>query len=173
MPNAMNDWRIERLEKTHQRAEFRCGRAPLDDFLRMQASQYDKRNLGRTYVAVRPGEKRVYGYYTLASGAVSFRNLPDEAARKLPQHPVPAILLARLAVDGSTQGQGLGFALLIDALKRCMEMAEVLGVHAVEVDAIDQQAEMFYRKHGFIPLLDNPLHLYLPIATIRKVHGGK
>jgi GNAT superfamily N-acetyltransferase len=172
MPNETSDWRIERLEKTHQRAEFRCGRAPLDDSLRMRASQYEKRNLGRTYVAVRPGEKRVYGYCTLASGSVSFQNLPDDAARKLPPHPVPAILLARLAVDESVQGQGLGYALLVYALKRCLDMAAILGVYAVEVDAIDQQAEMFYRKHGFIPLLDSPLHLYLPITTIQKAYGG-
>jgi GNAT superfamily N-acetyltransferase len=173
MPNETSDWQIERLEKSHQRAEFRCGRAPLDDFLRLQASQYEKRNLGRTYVAIRPGENRVYGYYTLASGSVSFQNLPADASRKLPHHPVPAILLARLAVDASVQGQRLGFALLVDALKRCLDLATVLGVYAVEVDAIDQQAETFYRKHNFIPLLDNPLHLYLPITTIEKAFGGK
>ncbi|MGP0064000.1 MAG: GNAT family N-acetyltransferase [Isosphaeraceae bacterium] len=121
---------------------------------------------------MRPGENTVYGYYTLASGAVSFQHLPDEAARKLPQHPVPAILLARLAVDASVQGQGLGFALLVDALRRCLELATALGVHAVEVDAIDPQAEMFYRKHNFIPLRDNPSHLYLPISTIQKAYGG-
>jgi GNAT superfamily N-acetyltransferase len=173
MPNETNDWRIEGLEKSHQRAEFRCGRTPLDDFLRMLAGQYDKRNLGRTYVAVRPGEKRVYGYYTLASGSVSVQDLPDDASRNLPRHPIPMILLARLAVDEGVQGQGLGYVLLVDALKRCLELAALLGVHAVEVDAIDEAAEMFYRKHGFTLLRDRPLHLYLPIATIRKVHGGK
>ena len=173
MPNETNDWRIEQLEKSHQRAEFRSGRVPLDDFLRLLASQYVKRNLGRTYVAVRQDDKRVYGYYTLASGSVSVQELPDGAPRNLPRHPIPMILLARLAVDESVQGQGLGFALLVDALKRCLEMAAVLGVHAVEVDAIDQQAEMFYQKHGFISLRDNPLHLYLPITAIQKAHGGK
>ncbi len=161
------------MEKSLERAAFRCGRAPLDDFLRLLASQYEKRNLGRTYVAVRPGEKRVYGYYTLASGSVSVQDLPDDAPRNLPRHPIPMILLARLAVDESVQGQGLGYALLVDALRRCLEMAAVLGVHAVGVDAIDQQAGMFYRKHNFIPLLDSPLHLYLPITTIEKAFRGK
>ena len=139
----------------------------------MLASQYEKRNLGRTYVAVRRDEKRVYGYYTLASGSVSVQDLPDDAPRNLPRHPIPMIRLARLAVDENVQGQGLGYALFVDALKRCLELAEVLGVHAVEVDAIDQQAEMFYRKHGFILLRDRPLHLYLPVATLQKAHGGK
>jgi GNAT superfamily N-acetyltransferase len=83
------------------------------------------------------------------------------------------ILLARLAVARGAQGQGLGRALLVDALKRCRELAEKLGVHAVEVDAIDQQAGKFYQKYGFTSLLDNPLHLYLPIATIRKAEGAK
>jgi GNAT superfamily N-acetyltransferase len=169
----MGDWLIERLDKTHQRAEFRCGQAPLDDFLRTLVSQYEKRNLGRTYVAVRRGEKRVYGYYTLASATLSVQDLLDDAARKLPRPPIPAILLARLAVDRDAQGQGLGHALFVDALERCLELAEKLGVHAVEVDAIDQQARAFYQKYGFIPLLDSPLHLYLPIATLRKAQGGE
>jgi GNAT superfamily N-acetyltransferase len=169
----MGDWLIERLDKTHQRAEFRCGQASLDDFLRTLVSQYEKRNLGRTYVAVRRGEKRVYGYYTLASATLSVPDLPGHGARKLPRHPIPAILLARLAVDRTTQGQGLGAFLLIDALKRCLELAEQLGVHAVAVDAIDQQASKFYQKYGFVPLLDSPLHLHFPVATIQKVHGAK
>ena len=168
----MDDWQIERLGKTHDRSGFDCGKVPLDDFLRSLVSQYEKRNLGRTYVAVRPGEKRVLGYYTLASGAISFQNLPADAGRRLPRHPVPVILLARLAVDRSTQGSGLGRALLVDALKRSLEMADQLGIHAVEVDAIDVAARSFYEKFGFIPLLDNEFHLYLPMTTIKAAFGA-
>jgi GNAT superfamily N-acetyltransferase len=167
----MTDWRIERLDRSHQRAEFRCGKAPLDDFLRSLVGQYERRNLGRTFVAVRDGEKRVYGYYTLASGSVSFQNLPDAAARKLPKHSVPVILLARLAVDLTLQGKGLGEALMIDALKRCPPLTDTLGVYAVEVDAINQQAKAFYQKYGFTALVDNELHLYLPTATFRHTVG--
>jgi GNAT superfamily N-acetyltransferase len=167
----MTDWRIERLDRSHQRAEFRCGKAALDDFLRSLVGQYERRNLGRTFVAVRDGEKRVYGYYTLASGSVSFQNLPDAAARKLPKHPVPVILLARLAVDLTLQGKGLGEALMIDALKRCLQLTDTLGVYAVEVDAIDQQAKAFYQKYGFTALVDNEFHLYLPTATFRNTIG--
>ena len=168
----MSDWQIERLDRSHERREFSCGRAHLDDFLRTLASQYEKRNLGRTYVAVRPGEKRVLGYYTLAPGSVSFESLPSRRARKLPRHPVPVVLLARLAVDQSAQGQGLGAALLVDALERCLTLAEALGVHAVEVDALDGVAKSFYEKYGFIPLLDAPNHLYLPVPTIRQALGN-
>jgi GNAT superfamily N-acetyltransferase len=168
----MDDWRIERLATTHERSAFDCGKAPLDDFLRRLVNQYEKRNLGRTYVALRPGDKRVCGYYTLASGAISFENLPSTAARKLPRHPVPVILLARLAVDQGAQGCGLGRTLLVDALKRSVGLADWLGIHAVEVDAIDAAAKSFYEKFGIVPLLDQAFHLYLPMATIKTVFGA-
>jgi GNAT superfamily N-acetyltransferase len=164
----MGDWQIERLERGHVRDAFSCGRPPLDEFIRRLVSQYEKRNLGRTYVAVRHGEKQVLGYFTLASSSIPFQNLPEPSARKLPRHPVPVILLARLAVDQSVQGQRWGEGLLIDALQRSVGLADQLGIHAVEVDAIDQRAKAFYEKYGFVPLLDNNHHLFLPIATIRS-----
>jgi GNAT superfamily N-acetyltransferase len=167
----MAEWSVERLDRSHERGEFTCGQALLDNFLRTLVSQYEKRRLGRTYVVVRPGEKRVLGYYTLASGAVSFENLPQQAAKRLPRHHVPVILLARLAVDQSAQGQGLGGFLLGDALRRCLSLAGQLGVHAVEVDAIDDHARAFYERYGFSPLRDNPLHLYLPMTTIEEAFG--
>jgi GNAT superfamily N-acetyltransferase len=167
------EWSIERLGRSHQRGEFSCGKGPLDNFLRSLVSQYEKRRLGRTYVAVRPGEKQVLGYYTLAAGAVSFENLPEKATKKLPRHPVPVIMLARLAVDESVQGQGLGGFLLEDALRRCLALEEQLGVHAIEVDAIDEQAKAFYEKYGFVALLDDPLHLYLPMATVEDAFGDE
>jgi GNAT superfamily N-acetyltransferase len=162
----MSDWQVEPLDRAHERSAFACGKPPLDDFIRLLVNQYQKRNLGRTYVAVRAGEKTVRGYYTLASGAMPVAVLPASAARKLPKHPVPVILLGRLAVDRSAQGQRLGEGLLGDALRRCAELAERLGVHAVEVNAIDNQAKAFYAKYGFIPLADHELHLYVPIDSI-------
>jgi GNAT superfamily N-acetyltransferase len=163
----MADWQIERLQRSHERSGFSCGKPPLDDFIRKLVTQYEQRNLGRTYVAVRQVESQVLGFYTLASGAVPFQNLPDSATKKLPRHPVPVILLARLAVDHRAQVQGLGEALLLDALDRCSNLADSLGVHAVKVEAIDQQARTFYEKYGFVPQLDTGLHLFLSIATIR------
>jgi GNAT superfamily N-acetyltransferase len=162
------DWQIERLGRGHIRDVFSCGNHVLDEFIRRLVSQYEKRNLGRTYVAVRPGGKQVLGYYTLASSAIPFQNLPEPSARKLPGHPVPVVLLARLAVDQSVQRQGWGEGLLIDALLRGLGLAESLGIHAIEVDAIDQRAKAFYVNYGFEPLLDNEFHLFLPIATIRS-----
>ncbi|SIO62773.1 Acetyltransferase (GNAT) domain-containing protein [Singulisphaera sp. GP187] len=163
----MADWQVERLDRSHDRASFSCGKPPLDEFLLRLVSQYEKRNLGRTYLAVRPGGKTVAGYYTLASGSVAFQNLPETSARKLPRHPVPVVLIARLAVDKTAPRQGLGAALLMDALERCLALADEVGIHAIQVDAIDSQAAAFYAKYGFVPLQDGDLHLILPVETAR------
>ena len=168
----MTDWRIERLNSSHERGAFNCGKPPLDEFLRSLIGQYERRNLGRSYVATRNDESRVLGYYTLASGALTFESLPLKQAKKLPKHPVPVALLARLAVDQSVQGQGLGEYLLLNALRRCLDLAETIGVHAIEVDPIDLQAQAFYLRYGFVPLLDREFHLYLPIITFREKFGS-
>lgn len=167
----MADWIIEPFGSSHDRSAFTCGKPSLDDFLHTRVGQYEKRHLGKTFVAVPEGEKRVLGYYTLAAGAVTFEHLPTGAARKLPKHPVPVILLARLAVDQSAQGQRLGEGLLLDALHRALDVSGNLGTHAVEVDALDESAVAFYVRYGFVPLLDNPKHLYLPLSTIEKILG--
>lgn len=163
----MLDVLIESFDKSrHTRSQFACGQPLLDEFLRTQVSQYEKRRLGKTFVAVRPPEHRVLGYYTLAASAVEFAHLPDELAKKLPRHPVPVVLLARLAVDQSAQRRGVGEMLLMDALARSLQLSETLGVHAVEVLAIDDSAARFYKKYGFVPLTDDVRHLFLPIVTI-------
>lgn len=167
----MGDWRIEPLDRSHERGDFSCGVPALDTFLSTLVRQYEKRGLGRTYVAVRPEERRVLGYYTLAAGSVSFENVPADVARKLPRHPLPVILLARLAVDRVARGQGLGEALLLDALRRSLDISRGLGVHGVEVHAIDDLARSFYEKYGFVALLDARRHLFLPVETIREALG--
>jgi GNAT superfamily N-acetyltransferase len=163
------EWIIQPFGKHHERDSFSCGKPSLDDFIRLRLSQYEKRRLGKTFVAVRPDELRVLGYYTLAASSVSFATLPPEPSKQLPKHPVPVVLLARLAVDRSAQGMRLGEGLLLDALARCVELSKKLGVYAVEVDAIDESACQFYRKYGFVPLKDQPLHLFLPIVTVQSL----
>jgi predicted N-acetyltransferase YhbS len=165
----VDDFQIERLDRgKHQRGAFLCGKAPLDDFLKSLVNQYEKRRLGKTFVLVRPGENRVLGYYTLASGSVPFEHLPAKLAKKLPKHPVPVVLLARLAVDQTVHGKGLGAALLADALARIGGFSESLGIFAVEVHAIDGDAKAFYERFDFLPLADADLHLYLPLADFEK-----
>jgi predicted N-acetyltransferase YhbS len=159
----VDEWRIECLGRKHVRAGFDCGKPALDEFLHALVNQYEKRNLGRTYVALRKDASRVLGYYTLASGSIAAESLPVNQAKKLPRHPVPVVLLARLAVDRSVHG---GF-LLRDALSRSLDLSEKLGIHAVVVDALDDEARAFYERFGFLPLTDDALRLFLPLSTIR------
>ena len=165
------DWVVEPFGKHHERAGFSCGKPALDDFIRARVSQYEKRRPGKDLRGCSEGRKNVLGYYTLAAGSVSVEHLPPSASRKLPKHPVPVILLARLAVDQSAQGMGLGEGLLLDALQRSLDLSAGLGVYAVEVKAIDDAAAKFYRKYAFAPLLDDPLHLFLPISTVESQLG--
>jgi GNAT superfamily N-acetyltransferase len=121
---------------------------------------------------VEPPDVRVRGYYTLSAGALSLDALPESARKKLPRHPIPVAHLGRLAADQSARGMRLGEFLLLDALRRASGSADELGVHAVEVYAIDDDAWRFYLKYGFTPLVDDPLHLYLPMKTIRDMDGA-
>lgn len=164
----MAEWRIERLDRGHVREDFDCGKPPLNDFLRTLVNQYEKRDLGRTYVACLGDDRRVLGYYTLAGGAIEAESLPAKQSKKLPRHPLPVVLLARLAVDRSVHGKGLGGILLRDAMTRSLDLSEKLGVHALIVDALDAEARTFYERFGFMSLTDAEMRLFLPIGTIRS-----
>lgn len=156
---------IEPLTARHNHEAFDCGEESLNDFLKRFARQNDEKDLGRTYVAVKSGEPYIYGYYTIASGAVRFDAIPD----KLPRYPIPVAHLGRLAVDKAARGQKLGLALLADALRRAVTIADHLGIYAVEVYALTENAREFYLKFGFTELLDDRLHLYLTIKKLRKL----
>lgn len=169
----MTDWRIEPFRSDHGRSDFSCGVPSLDDFIRLRVSQYEQRRLGKTYVAVPTSDARVGGYYTIAAGSIPFESVPPELARKLPHHPVPCLLIARLAVATEHQGQALGETLLLDSLRRAERIAGELGIHAVQVDAISDRAAGFYLKYGFVPLEDQPHRLILPIATIIALNSRR
>jgi GNAT superfamily N-acetyltransferase len=142
----------------------------LNDWLQQLAGQYERRDLARTYVVVRPNESRVLGYYAISNHQVSYEALPDEHAEGLPTIDVPVILLGRLAVDRRVQGHGLGVYLLIDALRRAAYISQHIGVRAVEVHAIDENARRFYLKCGFVSLLDDEHHLFLPMQVVRQLN---
>lgn len=165
-------WIIERLGKHHDRTQFDCGQPVLNRWLQQQASQFEKRDLARTYVAHRDNESVVLGYYALSNHRVSFEALPEDEAKGIPRIDIPVILLGRLAVDQSAQGEGLGTLLLIDALRRVSHIADQVGIRAVEVDAIDESARQFYLKFGFMELRDDPLHLFMSMQVIRKLRLG-
>lgn len=164
-------WRVEGIRKDHLRDAFDCGVEDLNVFLRRYARQNEELRVARTFVATRPGDPRVYGYYTVCSGAVGTQDLRSEDANRLPQCPVPVTHLARLAVDRSVQGRGLGEFLLVDVLARSLAVSRNVASYAVEVAAIDDRAREFYRRYGFREFPDDRLHLYLPMRTIAEALG--
>ena len=117
-------------------------------------------------------DNRVVGYYTLAAGSVRRDDAPPRVIKGQANHPLPVILLARLAVDRTEQGKGLGAALLKDALLRSAQAADIVGCRAVLVQAKDQQAQAFYRKYGFEPSPVDELHLYLLMKDIKANQGS-
>jgi ribosomal protein S18 acetylase RimI-like enzyme len=165
----MDAWAIEKLSAAHDRTVFTCGNASLDTFLKALVSQYAKRRLGQTYVAIRPGETRICGYYTVASGSMAPHDVPQAVRKKLPKHAVPTVHLGRLAVDVSCQRLGLGRILLFHCLAKALQVSRELGVFAVDVLAIDDPSSAFYARYGFIPLEDHPRHLYLSMETVEQL----
>lgn len=162
---------IEPIARTHDRTGFDCGVESLNRFLHQQVTQYEKRNFGRTFVLVETGTPHVLGYYTLAAAQLSLSDLPEGQAKKLPRHPIPAILLGRLAVDQTMRGKGIGSTLLRDALRRCLMVSEQIGAFAVYVEAISDEAAEFYRKFEFDPLPPNPHQLILTISDLKRSSG--
>lgn len=153
------------LSDRHDRSRFDCGESSLNIYLQRYAGQHDRRGFGRTYVAVTEGSSAVSGYYTISSGSIAFETVPEN----LPHHPVPIVLVGRLAVDRQSQGQGVGGFLLVDALRRAQRAADELGVYAVAVEALSDQARSFYERFGFRALTNDRLHLYLPMKVVRRL----
>jgi predicted N-acetyltransferase YhbS len=137
----------------------------LNNYLKKFALQNQRGQSARTFVATR-GE-RVVGYYTLAAGAARREETPARVAKGLAAHPVPVILLARLAVDATEKGQGLGAGLLKDALLRAVQAADLIGCRAVMVHAKDEGARAFYERFGFEPSPTDPLRLFLLMKDVR------
>lgn len=161
---------IEILAKKHDKGNFNCGQGLLDNYLKRQAGQDMRRYLSVCYVLNSSADNIVKGYYTLSSHAISKNDFPDQLSKKLPPNyqNIPAILLGRLAIDNSLKGKGFGEILLLDALKQCLSISETVGALAVIVDPIDENAQKFYKKHGFI-LLPGSGKMFLPMKTILEL----
>lgn len=160
---------IRLLEKKYDKSTFNCGYTLLDDYLKRQARQDVDRNLSACFVLVDDADI-VNGYYTLSANAIKRDDFPELLLKKLPPsyQDLPVVLLGRLAVDKRLQGQGYGEILLIDALKRCYEISESLGTIAIVVDPIDEKAQKFYERYGFI-LLPTSQKMFLPMKTIKEL----
>jgi len=162
------EWLIELLRNDHDRADFSCGDASLDRYLKEQAGQDLRRACARPFVlAPEPGHTSILGYYTLSSYGIDVGQLPADVAKKLPRYPlVPATLLGRLAVDQRLQGQVIGEFLLMDALHRVLAQSAKIAAAAVVVDAIDAGAVKFYRHFGFAAFPSIAGRLFLPMKAI-------
>jgi ribosomal protein S18 acetylase RimI-like enzyme len=152
------------LDGSHDRSSFDCGIPALNRYLAEQASQDMRRRVASCFVA-RNDAGRIAGYYTVAAASVPLTELPAAVTKKLPRYrAVPTVRMGRLAVDLGFKGQGLGGALLADALARSMRSE--IAAYALVVDAKDAQASAFYQHHGFIPLPEATLTLFLPLASV-------
>ena len=157
---------IEPLNTTHDRPSFCCGIEILDHYLQRQAMQDIKRHISRVFIAAETDcPKKVIGYYTLSSLSIELNQLPENLSRKLPKHPVPAVLIGRLAVSQSAQGKGVDKMLLADAVKRVLAVRDEIAIYAMVVDALNSSAQRFYERFGFIPLSDDSHRLFLAIKS--------
>lgn len=158
---------VEKLAADHDVMAFDCDQPDLNRFLQRFALPSQQASSAQTYV-VRRG-RRVAGYYSLAVGAVSWDAAPARTGKGLGRHPIPVMILARLAVNREDQGVGLGRALLKDALRRTARAADIAGIRALLVHAKDERARRWYEQFDFDPSPTDPLHLFLMMKEIRRI----
>lgn len=156
----------EPLTASHRTAGFDCGKPILNEWLKKHGLQASHSGSTRTFVV--SDEGLVIAYYSLTAASLDFSAAPERLRKGLPRYPIPAVLLARLAIDRSVQGKGLGRSLLQDVFLRILNVASDVGVRALLVDAIDEKAARFYEKWGFEPFLDQPDRLFMLMKEIRR-----
>ena len=157
------------LDSSHIKNEFSCGKEMLDNYIQKQASQDTKRKLSACFVLA-GADKKVQGYFTLSNSSIPLEMVPDSFRKRLPKSytSIPTSLLGRLAIDSKYKGKGIGRNLLVEALKRCHLISKEIGSYAVIVDPIDEDAENFYVKYGFIKLPDSG-KMFLPMKTVGQL----
>lgn len=159
--------KVEPISESHDVSRFDCGgHESLNEWLKRFALTNERNESARTYVVHRNG--LVVGYYSISAGSVSVEETPARISKGLARHPIPVILLARLAVDKDEKGTGLGKALLKDALGRIAQAADIVGARAVLVHAIDEQARKFYEQFDFEPSPIHELQLMLLMKDLRR-----
>ncbi|MTW19624.1 GNAT family N-acetyltransferase [Allochromatium palmeri] len=161
---------IRKLKATDDVESFDCGQAALNQFLQRHAWNNQRANSAQTYVCCSEGT--VVGFYSLTVGSVDHPTAPERVTKGLARHPVPVMLLARLAVDRAFQGRGLGSALLKDALQRTLRAADIAGIRAVLVHAKDEEARQWYRTFDFRDGTSDPFHLFLVLKDLKALLSG-
>jgi GNAT superfamily N-acetyltransferase len=158
---------IAKLKRVHEVDDFDCGVDPRNLYLKRFALPNQSAGGAQTYVAELDG--RVVGYYSLSAAQVEYADAPARLTKGMARHPISVILIARLAVDRTWQGKGLGAAMLVDALRRILTAADIIGVRAVMVHAKDEGARRFYEHFDFDPSPFDPLHLFLLIKEVARL----
>jgi GNAT superfamily N-acetyltransferase len=155
----------QKLTPAHDLSQFQCGEPELDGWLKRRALSNEEHGASRSYVVC--VGRRVVGYYALAAGAVAHANAPGSVRRNTP-NPVPVMVIGRLAIDLQFQGQGIGSALLRNAILRTLQAAEIAGIRAILVHAISESAKRFYEKSGFLLSPIDPMTLMITVAQAIK-----
>lgn len=159
--------RIEKLQPLHAVEAFDCSNQDLNRFLQKYALQNQSSGASTTYVGL--ADQTVIGYYSLAVVSVEYEQAPARVTKGLAHHPIPVMLLARLAVDQQWQRKGVGAGLLKDAMLRTLQAADIVGIRALLVHAKDHHATLFYQHFDFIPSPSDPLHLLMLLKDVRKI----
>lgn len=163
----MSGFRIEKLSRQHAVESFDCGSEPLNRYLKKYALTNQLANAAQTYLGLSGAD--VIGFHSLAVGEVIYAEAPERLAKGLARHPVPVMILARLAVHKVWQGKGVGAGLLKDAVLRTLQAAEIAGIRAIIVHAKDDAAQSFYKHFNFEEGLGDPMHLYALIKELRSL----
>lgn len=161
------DWHEEPISRAHDRDAFDCGDTVLNTFLRSHARKSHVQGGAKTFLAVADaGSKHILGFYSISPASIAFNRTPELIRHGLARHEVPVFRLARLAVDRSIQGCGMGGQLLLSAGRRCLQVASQVGGVALLINAKNERVAQWYSDYGAVPLLDEPLSLLLPFKSI-------
>jgi len=163
----VTNFRVEKLTRSHAVDRFDCGEEALNRFLIRFALPSQQANASQTYVGL--ADDSVIGFHTLVVGEVAYADAPERLTKGLARHPVPIMLLARLAVSREWQGKGVGAGLLRDAVLRTLQAADIAGIRALAVHAKDDAARSFYRRFDFVESPTDPLHLFALIKDLRSL----
>jgi GNAT superfamily N-acetyltransferase len=170
MPTRIGDpRRVEKLRRDRPVEGFDCGDEQLNKYLLRYAWQNQQAGASQTYVGV--VDDAIIGFHTLTMAQVTYEGAPQRLPKGLARHPVPLVLLARLAVDRRWQNQGVGKALLKDAMLRTLQAADIAGVRALAAHAKDDEAKRFYEHFDFVPSPSDPMHLFGLLKDVRRITG--
>lgn len=169
----MAEVKIELLGKRHDRKAFDCGKEALNRYLKTLARQHHEQGFVKTFVAVEEGQERVLGYIALSMGNVLLDDADESVFARLPKHPMPVLHVARLATDLRYAGRGIGSMLLAHAADLAVTASKSMGVFALELVAKDEEACRYYLRRGFLPLKEDGMRLYAPLATILQARSRR